>query len=270
MSEQKHSFRHNTLNLDQAYYYALLIYVEATSFSVAVTYNDQLLAYETNCALNELNDPQQLQDILSATYKKTIVALSSSVFSLVPDPLFNPDHITGFARLLDVKANEKVLAQVLDEKNHVVYKVYEQQWTAIAKLDLKNLVFASKGWIKAIAQNNPLNNQLYVNIGNNTIEFLYFKHNNIRLYNTFEFNNADDVVYFSTLVTDELDMLPPYTTLVLSGNITGEDEIYTHLTAFFPDVVLNKIKLLELPEQIAPHQILSLAALTLCESSEAV
>jgi hypothetical protein len=270
MSEQTNIFRDDTLNLDQAYYYALLLLVDADSFSYAVTFKTQLLAYGTNCALSELTEPAQLRELLIASYKKITVGLTGNAFTLVPQPIFSADHIKDFARLLDVKPNEKVLAHVLDEKNQVVYKVDEQRMAAVNQFNNKNLVFGAQGLIRVIAQNNPINKNLYLHLTGNRAEFIYFRHNNLRFYNTFEFKNANDVVYYSALVAQEIEMLPNYAVLVVSGNINNDDELYTNLAGFFSEVILNKVPLLELPAQLSSHQVLQLAALSLCESLEAV
>ncbi len=131
MSEQINTFRDGTLNLDQAYNYTLLLLVDTNSFSCAVVYNNKLLAYEADCAVSELMIPKKLQELLTVTYKNIIIGFVGNAFTLVPQHLFKTDHITDFARLLDVKENEKVLAQVLDEKNYVVYKVDDPQLSAI-------------------------------------------------------------------------------------------------------------------------------------------
>lgn len=267
MSEQTNIFRDDTLNLDQAYDYALLLLVDAGSFSYAVTLKTQLLAYGTNCALSELTD-QQLQELLTASYKKVTVGLTGNGFTLVPQAVFSAEHIGDFARLLDVKQNEKVLAQPLDEKNYVVYTVDEPRMNAVTRFDLKNTVFGSKGLIKAIAQNTPINKNLYLHITGNRAEFIYFKHNNLRFYNAFEFKDAKDIVYFSALVAQEIEMLPNYAVLMISGNINTGDELYTNLAGFYSEVILNEIPLLELPAEISSHQVLQLAALSLCESLE--
>src|SRR4051812_7050700 len=116
MSEQTNTFRDDTVNLDQAHYYALLLLVDVDSFSYAVTFKTQLLAYGTNCVLSELAEPQQLQELLTASYKKITIGITGNAFTLVPQAMFSAEHVKDFARLLDVKQNEKVLAQPLDEK----------------------------------------------------------------------------------------------------------------------------------------------------------
>jgi hypothetical protein len=269
MSEQINTFRDSTLNLDQAYNYTLLLLVDTNSFSCAVLYNNKLLAYEAGCAINELITPQKLQELLTVTYKNIIIGFVGNAFTLIPQNLFKTDHITDFARLLDVKENEKVLAQVLDEKNYVVYKVDDPQLVAIEKFSFKKIVFAAKGLVRVITKNGTLNNILYLNITNNKIEFLYFKHNELRFYNSFEYKNIADIVYFAVLVTQELEMKPQFTTLTLSGKVSQGDELCTQLAGFFSEASVNNVSIVELPDEIPAHQVLSLASLSLCGSSEA-
>jgi hypothetical protein len=268
MSDQLTPFRDSTLDLDQAYNYRLLLLVNAGSFSYAVTFKNKLLAYGTDCAIEELTGPKQLQELFSVTYKNVIVGFTSGNFTLVPPYLFNPDRIADFARVLDVKKSEKVLAQVLDDNNFVVYKVTDKQLAAIEKFNFKKIVFAVKGLVKMIAENNSLNNNIYLNITKNRLEFLYFKLDKLRFYNSFEYKNAEDIGYFSIMVSQELEMQPQYTTLTLSGKINRGDDTFNLLSEFFSDVSINKTQLLEYPANLPSHQFLSLVSLSLCGSSE--
>jgi len=263
-------YQDNSFSLYQAYSYTLLLQVGLSAFSYAVVDKNRLLVSAQNCDLNELSNPKQLNDLLSATYKKVIIGLSATGFTLVPSNVFSEDHIADFARFLDVKPDEKVLAQQLDDKNLIIYKTGEALLSAVERFNLNNAVYAAKGWIKAIAKTNPANSDLYIEIGENTLQFLYFSQGILRFYNTFEFKNADELVYFTVLVTEELSLIPDDTTLILSGDISKDDKNITRLADFFTKVELNDLKVLELPGQLATHKLLALATLSLCGSSEAL
>ncbi len=268
MSDQTNTFRDSTLNFDQAYYYTLLLLVDAETFSYAITYKNKIMAYDAGCDIKELAEPTSLQELLTAPYKKVVVGFIANGFTLVSHEVFKVDHIANFARLLDVKSNEKVLAQVLDEQNYVIYKVDEKLPASISNFNFKTIAFAPKGLIKATTKDNPKDDSLYLNINGDKVEFLYFKDDLLRFYNKFAFKDAVDLVYYAALVTNELQMHPQYTNLMASGDIDLEDALYLRLKEFFTTVVLNKIQLFELPAQLASHKLLSLAALSLCESSE--
>lgn len=268
MSEQIYTFRDPSFNLNQAYYYTLLIQIDSVSFSYAITYKKKLLAWDTNCSLTELSDPQELAEEMSATYKKVVIGLPATGFSLIPNQLFSKNQIGNYARLLDVKADERVLAQVLDDQNYIIYKVDEKIISAIDKFDLDNTVYLNKGWVTSVAQNNPTNKDLYLHIENSKAEFLYYKDGQIRFYNNFEFKSEDDLAYYAAFVVEELGLYANNIHLKLSGNIKPEDKYSNRLADFFPDIVFFNPELLELPADITSQQILTLASLSLCGSLE--
>ncbi len=196
------------------------------------------------------------------------MGLPATDFTLVPTPLYSTDKVADYARFLDVKADEKVLAQQLDHNNFIVYKTSERIIAGVEKFDLKKTVYAAKGWIRANAENNPANNELFLNTDNNIAEFLMFKDDKIRFYNKFEYKTADDLVYFAAFVAEELNVYPRNIKLIISGSIKPEDEYSNRLADFFQSIVFNSIDLIELPQELKSQQLLTLAALSLCVSSE--
>ncbi|MDB5007306.1 MAG: hypothetical protein JWP45_1699 [Mucilaginibacter sp.] len=267
MGDQINNYTDNNFNLYQAYSYILLLQVEVSSFSYAVVCRNRLLAWEQNCDLDELSNPQKLSDLLTAKYKKIIVGLPSTALTLVPKSLYNEDHVAGIARLLDVKETEKVLAHKLDDQNMIIYKTNSELVSAVEKFDLQNTVYTARGWVTAIAESNPPDNNLYLELGKDTVQFLYFSSNKLRFYNTFEFKDADDLIYFTAFVAHELQLIPEQTTLILSGDVNRDDSYIKKLADFYPNIEMNGITVSELPEQIDSHKLLALASLSLCESS---
>lgn len=267
MSEQNYTYRDNTFNANQAYNYILLIQIELDNFSYAVIEDEKLLAFDTACNLNELTEPKELFDLLIANYKKTVIGLSASGFTLIPSSIYKADKISDFGRLLDVQLNEKVLAEAIDGQNYIVYKVNERLVAAAEKYNINNAVYANAGWITAIAKNNPLNNNLYLNITDTKADYLCFSDGKLRFYNSFDYKNDEDLAYYTAFVAQELNLDPQSINLVLSGE--HGDKTGKGLADFFTSIAFNNQQILELPEQIASHQILTLAALSLCGSSEA-
>jgi hypothetical protein len=268
MSEQIYTFRDTSFNINQAYYYTLLIQIDSGSFSYAITYKNQLLAWDTNCNLAELTNPQELADELNATYKQVVIGLPADGFTLIPSVLFVHDQVTNYARLLDVKLHDKVLAQSLDKQNFIIYKLDDSVVSAVQRFGLDNAVYVNKGWITAASQNNPNSQDIYLHAENGKAEFLNFKNGSIRFYNNFEYKNEQDLGYYAAFVVEELGILSQNAHFKLSGNIRPEDKYSTRLADFFQHITFFNPQLLELPEQISPQQILTLAALSLCGSSE--
>lgn len=268
MSENRHHYTSDDLSLTQAHSYTLLLQVDANSFNYAVLSGKQLLAWGENYSLDELRDPQQLRDILTANYQQVITGLHTTGFTLLPKSLFDNDRIADIARLLDVSNTEKVNAETLDGQNIIIYKVDEVLTYAVKDLDNQQAIFTDAGWIKAIAADYPLSNNVYLNIGNDVVSVVNFANSKLRFYNHFTFKNHEELAYFCALVTTELEIKPESTKLIISGDINNTDRYFTYLKDFFGDVQLNNIRLLTLSDKVAPHKILSLSALSLCASSE--
>nr|WP_294796219.1 DUF3822 family protein [uncultured Mucilaginibacter sp.] len=268
MGQINYTYKHEDFNLNMAYYYTLILQVSSADFTYAVIYNDNLMALADQCSLEELANPVDMADELSAHFADVVVGVDALAFTLVPTALFSTDKVGSFARFLDVKQGEKVLAQQLDADNYIVYKTTDKVIKAIEKFDLNRCVHSSKGWINAIANSNPVDTTIYINIEQGSAEFLYFKNGKIRLYNTFQYNTADDLAYTAALVLKETGLDQTAVQLRLSG--TAQDEEHkARLAEFFPVVELNTIKIAELPDELNSAVLLKLSALLLCVSSEA-
>ena len=270
MSEHNYNYHDDNFSLKEANGYNLLIQIDRTSFSYAVTDQNKLIAWAENHSLDELSDPQELLDLLSAKYKQVVIGLPANSFTLVPHSLFNQGHVTDIARFLDVKPNEKISAQPLDNDNAIIYKTDKAIINAAEDFGLQNTVFSSKGWITAIANDDPADKNLYLNINRNEVEIAAFNTSRLRFYNKFEFQNNEELAYFAALAINELNLQPADTHIYLSGDIEAADQSAGHLAEFFGKVEINGQQVVELPGEIASHKILSLAALSLCASSEAV
>lgn len=268
MSTDNNNYNDNNFNPYQAYSYTLLLKVEATSFSYAVFQQNRLIVSALDCDLQELMHPRELEDLLSASYKKVVVGLPAAGLTLVPNSLFEPDQVANIARYLDVKPTEKVFAQPLDKENMVVFKTEEALVTAVERLGLDNVVYAARGWIKAIEKTDTQTNKIYLEIGKDNVQLLNFAAGKLRYYNSFEFKTPDELVYFTTLVAEELNLKPQYATLILSGDIVAGDKNANRLSDFFRGSEFNDIEIFALPGQFIKHQLLALAALSLCGSSE--
>jgi len=268
MSEQRHHFTNESLSLNQAHDYNLLLQINANSFNYAITSNKQLLSWVENYPLDELKDPQALRDILTANYKQVIIGLASTGFTLLPNSLFDKDYVVDIARLLDVRDNEDVYFQQVNKYNIIIYKVNQDLTANLSDFDNPAVNYKAKGWITAIGNNEPADTNLYVNIEDDTAEFLNFSDANIRFYNTFTYTNHEELAYYTAFVAQELNLDAQNTTIVISGNVNQTDKCVTYLSEFYNEVKLNTIELLELPQSVDSHKILTLAALLLCASSE--
>jgi hypothetical protein len=270
MSEYNYNYHDDDFSLDKAQSYTLLIQIDKTTFTYAVANENKLIAIADNHPLDELSNPEELLDLLSANFKNVVIGLPATGFSLLPQTVFNADKLTDLARFLDVKADEKVLSQPLDNRNVIIYKTPETILNAADEFGLRNTVYTSKGWLNALARNQPGDRDLYININGSTAEIANFNFDKLRFYNAFEFTTEDDLAYFVSMVADDLNLQPAYTHLYISGDVDAGNEKITRLAEFFGKVEMNTTTILQIPREIEGHKILSLTALSLCVSSEAL
>jgi hypothetical protein len=268
MSNHTYNYRDPNLSLYQVNSnYSLLLQIYPETFSYVVVYQNKLMAWAEDCDIKLLTEPGDAHELLTFDYKKVAVGVHPTGFTLIPNALFSEDKLADFGRYLDVKSNEKVLAQPLDNANYIVFKIDNSVATSAEKFGTDNIVFINKAWIKAIA-NNLQNGNLYLNIDKNKVDILFFTNSKIRFYNSFEFTNPDELAYYTSLVAQELHLEPKSLILQISGDCNVDDKNLSRLAEFFNGVEQNELEVIEHPSAIFPHQLLALAALSQCVSSE--
>lgn len=268
MSNTLYNYYDTDFNLSQAGNYTLLLLVAANHFSAAVVGHNRVLAWIKQCPVDELLNPNELNGLLNARYELIVAGVATTKFTLWPSELFEQQQTTAIARLLNTEATDTVITSRVDEQNMVVYLSPQTVTRAIKKYGWEQqTVFGAKGFIKAITAGYPSEQSLYINVNAGLIDILYLKDNRVRFFNTFRFNNTDELVYFTLLAAQELGLDLTTTYIKASGGIDAGDPCISRLAEFFKGAELNTLQLMNLPEAIPSHQILGLSALTLCESS---
>ncbi|MCC8408295.1 DUF3822 family protein [Mucilaginibacter sp. UR6-1] len=265
MNEPTFNYHDEAFGLDAATDCTLLVQLHGNGFSYAITANDKLLVCESNHPLQELSAPEELADIFEADYKQLVVGLPATGFSLIPVQVYDAANANGYARLLNVQPTESVFVQQLDSENFIIYKA-DTKLADLAKtrFGLAYTVFNAKGWVKAIAANQPADDTIYINLLDNRIELLYLRYDKIRYYNSFECNSDSDAVYFAALAAKAINMETADVRLSVSGAVEAGDELISTAAPYFKAVELNNISLVQLPLDIEQQQVLSLVALSLC------
>src|SRR5579872_2251653 len=247
MSNRTYQYLDPDFSPEKTKKYTLLVKADNTRFSFAITDKNKLLVLAEGLDIEELNGPADENDFLFKSYKQSIIGLTGNAFTFAPVSLFNPEKVADFARFLDVQDTEKVFSQPFDDENQVIFKVGEPALPAVGdKFGLKNIVFAPKGWIMAVRGNAEKNN-LLLNIDRNKVEILNFTDGRLRFYNEFEFENEDELVYFTSFVAGELQLAPEAVTVILSGEIEEADKNYNRLGEFFSKVELNGTAIIDMP-----------------------
>lgn len=260
MSGYSFTYRSEIFDLDKAYDAELLIKASRAEFSFLIISKGVLLAWKDRTAISEISNDHELATVLAANFKQVTIGLLPDALTLVPSQLFAVERVGDFARFLDVMPDDKVFAAKLDADNQLIYKTDHTFINfLVSKFNLAPTIPADRGWIHAIAKSEPVNYAIYMDVTEGQISLLNFNGGDIRFYNCFKTEDINDIIYYTLLVAQRLDIQPDYASLVISGNLAVSD--MDKLKEFVRVVKTNDLKVLDIPAGVSSHQILSLAAL---------
>lgn len=261
MSDYSFTYHDDGFSLEKAGDAGLFIKLGKKELSFLIASQGRLLAWKDRCPLSAINEDEQLGKILNAPFKKVVVGLLPAALTLIPADLFIPQNIADYARYLDIKADNKAFTAKLDNENQLIYRVDKASYEELAsKIDLNDItVPADRGWISAIARNEPESHNIYVDINAAQVSLLNFNGAKLRFYNSFKTDGITDVLYYCLFAAEQLNMKPDRTTLIISGLCTDSD--IENLSQFFAAVKYNDARAIQASLMVPSHQVLSLAAL---------
>lgn len=260
MSAYPFTYQKDDFSPAMAHDASLQIVANKSEMAFTITANGELLAWKDKCDLEKLNSDSELQHILTSPFKNVTVGLIPETLTLIPAALYDEGRIADYARYLDVKADDKVFSASLNVDNQLIYKVSAAIVNALSKnFDVKKFVPAHRGWLKLITDHQTDNDSLYIDVMFNSSTFLYVKDGRVNYYNNIHTGDIDDVLYYALFISNQLDLKQDSVKLFVSGNLNENDT--EKLKGFFSNVHYNTLNLLNHIADIAPHQLLSIAAL---------
>jgi hypothetical protein len=247
----------------------LLLLVNDETFSFVVLQSDskKVLVWGEEYDREELQAPDDLKAILLAKYSDVKALVTSASFTIIPKDLFSESDMAEYGRFLTVKPGDVLLVNELDSISNIVFTVNEQTIQVLKnRVGEKSIFCSGKVFAAAVSFGRHDNNNLYAHVEGNKLQLLYFKNALLSFYNSFEFNNPDELMYFIVLTANELDLNLDETSIMLSGEVNISDKKIHRVSDLLPKVYLNQTKIVLLPQGFLPHQILLLSGLTLCAS----
>ncbi|MGI4022759.1 MAG: DUF3822 family protein [Janthinobacterium lividum] len=245
--------------------FQLLVFLNPDTFSYAVRHakTNKLVRVSTNSPLNQLFESSVHSETLNLSYQKLIIAAESNSFCLIPDAVFTDENLADYAAFLLIKEADAVLKdQIENGENTVIFIFPEHILRKIeSKFNTTEILFAPKSWIKTVLKKQPSSQNLYLFLEKNQLQVLYPEQHKIRFYNQFLISTLDELVYFTALVADQLNLKPEETTIVISGRIEANGEQMLRLKEFFKDVILFTLTNF-MPENGLPqHQVIQFLGL---------
>lgn len=189
-------------------------------------------------------------DALTSQYDEIVVLHENSLNSFVPVALFDENYKGSYLQY-NTKVFETDFFTYDHLKTHEIINVY------VPYVNVNNYLidqFGSfeynhygtklvEGLLK-IAGKNP-SPVMYVHVASSHFEIIIIQNQKLQLYNSFEYQNEDDFLYFILFTAEQLHINPEDFTLVLLGQITEGDILYNRLYDY-----IRNVRFLEAPENL--------------------
>ncbi len=188
--------------------------------------------------LLELSDLFKNQEILQENFIEVSVVYATSLYSVVPTPLFDENIASEYLKLNSkILANDYVAYDSLE--NHNITIVY------IPFVNINNYLFDRFGNFKyfhttTLLVKNILDRekhskepQLFINIEKDIFDLIILNKGTLHLCNTYEYKSPEDLIYYVLFCLEQLQLNPDTIPCNLSGEIKKTDTnyllIYTYI-----------------------------------------
>lgn len=211
---------------------------------------------------------------LSLTYKRIRVAADSKVYTLIPEALYKPeDEIACLSQVTVLKEDQYIFS-------NLVLKTGIRNIAALDKSIASSLSsFFGGHWLyhsltplisgyRYIAQNKS-GKQLFVNLHPTVAQIVLFDGKDLIFTNQFDFQTAQDLLYYLMLVFDQFNLDQEEVPVLISGFLLIDSEIYQAMYKYIRHIdFVHTPAHLHFPEpfrSLDHHFYFDLYSLTLCE-----
>jgi hypothetical protein len=189
-------------------------------------------------------------DALTAQYDEIAVLHENNLNSFVPEALFDENYKGSYLQY-NTKVFETDFFTYDQLKNHEMVNVY------VPYVNINNYLIDQFGsfeykhfgslLVEGLLKKSPKSVPplMYVHVAGTHFEIIIIQNQKLQLYNSFEYQNADDFLYFILFTAEQLHLNPDDFNLVLLGQIKEGDSLYNKLYEY-----VRNVTFLEAPENL--------------------
>lgn len=265
----------------------LLVVLDADSIQLALKEkkSNRILALEIfqsesgNKAINWTEALEQLSRnsylLRHFEFTKAIVGIFSSPYTLVPEAIYKAGDDKRFIdfhfedkentqRVFSRQVNPfqlKTLFGISEELYHELFHLFEEP----------ELIHATSTLLEAahLQSRGKKERELFLHVRKASVDIIVLEGKKLLLMNSYASPTADDLLYFSLMVCDQLELDPDSIQVWLSGEFEKESAKYKLLYQYFRNLQLSQrpgnLNYSYRIEQLPAHQHFSLFTLALCE-----
>lgn len=181
--------------------------------------------------LNRLEHAFNTHDTLQFQFTKVQIIHSNTMQTLVPSALFDESALSDY-----MKYNAKIF-----KSDFITYDVIQNEDLMVVYVpfvNINNFIFDRFGSFEykhsatvlidrvlQLQKNSP-NVTMFVNIDFKRFDIIVTNNNHLTLYNNFEYESAEDFIYYILFTAEQLNLNPEQFECWLMGSIYEGDELY--------------------------------------------
>ncbi|CAL2061428.1 DUF3822 family protein [Tenacibaculum sp. 190524A05c] len=244
--------------------------LDGFSFCVKDIPSSQILLLTTYTFDSSMDTPHELSEKIQSIFEAEkelqiefdqIIAIhQNQLATQIPDAYFDENHLKTY---LDF--NIKTFSS--DYITFDNLPSLEAKNVYIPYVNVNNFLFQNFGEFEFKHHSTVLLEQLitnhdasiedtmYVNVSHKYLDIVVFKNDQLRLYNSFQYNSKEDFLYYILFVSEQLELNPSEFQLVFSGNITKDFTNFTLTKEYIKNVDFLKPShnFLDESEHFKPH-----------------
>jgi len=205
-------------------------------------FENKLTPFDT---LNRLKTELSSNSVFSESFNSVTIVHQNELSSLVPKKLYSETHKADF-----LKFNSKILRTDFITQDDII--INESVNVYIPYVNINNYIFETFGefiykhsstiLVDTILQKKNVGDQteVFININAKSIEVLVVKNNNLQLFNSFEYNNKEDFIYYVLFVFEQLKLDVETTPVNLSGQIDENDALFNIIYTYVRHIEIQK------------------------------
>lgn len=244
--------------------------LDGFSFCVKDIPSSQILLLTTYTFESSMDTPHELSEKIQSIFEAEkelqiefdqIIAIhQNQLATQIPDAYFDENHLKTY---LDF--NIKTFSS--DYITFDNLPSLEAKNVYIPYVNVNNFLFQNFGEFEfkhhstvlleqlIINHNASIEDTMYVNVSHKYLDIVVFKKDQLKLYNSFQYNSKEDFLYYILFVSEQLELDPSEFQLIFSGNITKDFTNFTLTKEYIKNVDFLKPShnFLDESEHFKPH-----------------
>ena len=179
-------------------------------------------------------------DFLTKKYKKIIIIVPSSKFTLIPSPLFDPGRKDEYFSFNHIPSENNIILnnKLTDPDSFLIYSLSQPLYNLVKNIwpgvhPLHHL----KPLLDSVCESGRkgTDNYIHIHVERDFFNLIFYNQNILKFCNSFNYRNTSDIMYYTLNVFKSMG-IKQEETIFLSGQTERYDDLYSNLSLYVRNV----------------------------------